>query len=161
MMERCCKRVKDSPRGVLSFELYQLSWVWRSAEIWAKYQNSKTCGWVENWPCNFLLECWYVWWQERKLFYPRRGSQWYMIRCTRTHGCWDTVSRTWLPGMKNFCKGWVIFFFPMALLEFALVSEKAIKKFLPWGGGGNPPPPYVCSGGVDFPPPPPLKYKVA
>ncbi|KAF0138057.1 MAG: hypothetical protein FD143_3727, partial [Ignavibacteria bacterium] len=40
----------------------------------------------------------------------------------------------------------------MTLIEFALVSEKAIKNFC-LGGGGNPPPPYVCSGGVDFPPP--------
>ena len=64
-----------------------------------------------------------------------------MVRCMRTYGCGDTVPRTWLPGMKNFCKGWVNFFFLMTLLEFALVSEKAIKNFCLVGG--SPPSPKV------------------
>ena len=36
--------------------------------------------------------------------------------------------------IKKYCLG------VTTLLEFALVSEKAIKKILPCGGGGNPPP---------------------
>ena len=35
-------------------------------------------------------------------------------------------------------------FFLMTLLEFALVSEKAIKKFLPCVGGGVSPPKYYA-----------------
>ena len=50
----------------------------------------------------------------------------------------------------------------MTLIEFALVSEKAIKKILlpPTPGGVEiHPPPMSARGGVDFPPPSPLKVQ--
>ena len=49
--------------------------------------------------------------------------------------------RTWLTGMKIFpTRGetfFILFYFLMTLLEFALVSEKAIKTFCLSGVGGG------------------------
>ena len=110
------------------------------------------------------------------------------------YGCGDTMTQTWLPGPKIFPRGTNFFDDPirirpsyrkcnkkilswgggihppgwgggMTLLEFALVSDNAIKNFAVEGSTtmyawGNPPQ-YVCLVGVLGSPSPSLKYKVA
>ncbi|KAF0139264.1 MAG: hypothetical protein FD143_3573, partial [Ignavibacteria bacterium] len=52
-----------------------------------------------------------------------------MVRCMRNYGCGDTVTRTWVPGMKIFAKGGRIFFNDPNRIRSSV--RKSNKKILP------------------------------
>ena len=126
----CCKIKQDLTGGALSSALYPIY----DCEGMRRYgQNTNTQKRVRvlNWHWNFLSESLQVWWSDAMLFQPRSGTERYMGFSLSSCGCWDRVTRTWLPGQKIYPRGPKLFSHDP--LRIRSIVRKWNKKILPLG----------------------------
>ena len=94
-IKRWPKRVQVSSLWLLSFGLNRLSWIWMTAEIQAKYKNSKSRVFTNLTLYHFIggILGWLI---REKVVLPRRRKERYIARSMRSCDGGNTMTQTWL-----------------------------------------------------------------